>query len=85
MAREKASGAKHDKTEQTLSSEEKIARVLGLMFVKDIEQKPEQVVCLRSIGFGISEIASMLGITENNASVAAYRGRKKIGKKKRKD
>ena len=60
-----------------ISSEEKIARLLALMFVKDIKKKTDQVPILRSVGFQISEVAEMLGMTENHVRVADHTGRKK--------
>lgn len=67
---------------EPVSPEEKIARLLGLLLVKDIEQKTGQVTTLRSAGFAVSEVAVMLGLTENHVNVAAHHGRKKLGKKK---
>jgi DNA-directed RNA polymerase specialized sigma24 family protein len=60
-----------------VSAEEKIARLLGLMVVKDIEKKTDQVPLLRRAGFGVSEVADMLGMTENHVKVADHLGRKK--------
>jgi DNA-directed RNA polymerase specialized sigma24 family protein len=64
-----------------VSAEEKIARALGLLLVRNMEQKTEQVTLLRSIGFEVSDVAAMLGMTENHVNVAAFHGRKKTGKK----
>ena len=58
-------------------AEEKIARLLGLLLVKDIKKKTDQVPLLRSAGFEVSEVAEMLGITENHVKVADHQGRKK--------
>jgi len=60
-----------------VSAETKIARLLGLLLVKDIKKKTDQVTLLRSAGFGVSEVADMLGITEKHVTVAHVRGRKK--------
>jgi len=60
-----------------VAAEEKIARLLGLMLVKDIKRKTDQVPLLRSVGFEISEVADMLGMTENHVKVADHHGRKK--------
>ncbi len=65
------------KSTEEVSSEEKIARLLGLLTVKDLEQKTEQVALLRAVGFQVSEVASMLGMSENHLNVATHHGRKK--------
>jgi DNA-directed RNA polymerase specialized sigma24 family protein len=44
---------------------------------KDMEQVNERVTLLRAVGFTVSEVASILGITENNVRVATHLGRKK--------
>jgi DNA-directed RNA polymerase specialized sigma24 family protein len=67
---------------ESVPAEEKIARLLGMLLVKDMEQKTEQVTLLRSIGFEVAEVAAMLGMTENHVNVAAHHGRKNLGKKK---
>jgi hypothetical protein len=69
---------------ESVPADEKIARLLGLLLVKDMEQKTDQVALLRSIGFEVAEVAAMLGMTENHVNVAAYHGRKNLGKKKSK-
>jgi hypothetical protein len=65
------------KTEKDISGSDKIARVLGMLLVKEIENKTDQVPLLRSAGFEVSEIASMLRMTENHVKVADHLGRKK--------
>lgn len=65
-----------------LSPENRIARLLGLLVIKDIEQQSDQVAMLRAAGFDIAEIADMLGVTSNYVSVAIYQSRAK--KKRRK-
>ncbi len=45
------------KSTEEVSSEEKIARLLGLLTVKDLEQKTEQIALLRAVGFQVSEVA----------------------------
>lgn len=60
-----------------ISAEEKIARLLALLLVKDIKKKTDQVPLLRSAGFEVSEVAAMLGMTENHVKVADHMGRKK--------
>jgi len=65
-----------------VSPDEKIARLLGILATKDIEQIGERVTLLRAAGFGVSEVASILGMTENNVRVATHHGRKKRRGKK---
>ena len=77
-AKRKAANQPHE----SVPAEEKIARLLGMLLVKDMEQKTEQVTLLRSIGFEVAEVAAMLGMTENHVNVAAHHGRKNLGKKK---
>lgn len=62
---------------RSVSAEEKIARLLALLLVKDIKKKTDQVPLLRSAGFDVSEVADMLGMTENHVMVADHHGRKK--------
>lgn len=69
-------------TTEPVEAQEKIARLLGVLAVKDIPQRVDQVVLLRSVGFEVSEIAAMLGMTENHVNVAAHHGRKSRGKRK---
>jgi DNA-directed RNA polymerase specialized sigma24 family protein len=68
-----------------VSALEKVARLLGLFAVKDVKDKTEQVVVLRAAGFEVSEVAALLGMTENHVRVAAHKGRRaRSGKKKKK-
>jgi DNA-directed RNA polymerase specialized sigma24 family protein len=60
-----------------ISANEKIARLLGILATKDMEQVNERVALLRAVGFSVSEVASILGMTENNVRVATHHGRKK--------
>jgi DNA-directed RNA polymerase specialized sigma24 family protein len=56
---------------------DKIARLLGMLLVKDLKTRTEQVPLLRSAGFSISEIADMLSMAENHVRVADHHGRKR--------
>ncbi len=82
----KAKGGKgsnrHSAATEPVSAHEKIARLLGVLATKDLEQIPERVVLLRAVGFEVSEVASILGMTVNHVRVAAHLGRKKQKKKK---
>ena len=60
-----------------IPSEEKIARLLALLVIKDIKVKDDQVPLLRAVGFEISDIADLLGMTPKHVSVAHSRGRKR--------
>lgn len=82
-AKEKSRKArKNGKTTEPVSADEKIARLLGVLATKDIEQLPDRVTLLRGVGFGVPEVASMLGMTENHVRVATHHGRKKHRGKK---
>ncbi len=72
-----AKARKENTTAEIVSSEEKIARLLGILATKDIEQISERVTLLRAVGFSVPEVAGILGMTENHVSVAAHHGRKK--------
>lgn len=60
-----------------VAAEEKIARLLGMLLVRDIKKKTDQVPLLRIAGFEVSEVAEMLGMTENHVKVADHHGRKR--------
>jgi hypothetical protein len=60
-----------------VSADDKIARILGLLLVKEIKKKTDQVPLLRRIGFEVSEVAAMLDMSENHVGVADHAGRKK--------
>jgi DNA-directed RNA polymerase specialized sigma24 family protein len=62
---------------EPVSSEEKIARLLGMIVIKEIESKGDQATLLRSVGFDVAEVAAMLGMSENHVKVATHHGRKK--------
>lgn len=72
------------KQHEPLSSEEKIARLMGLLLIKDVENKIDQVTLLKTAGFQNAEVASMLNMTENHVKVATFAGKKKQSKKKAK-
>lgn len=60
-----------------VSSNEKIARLLAMLLVRDVKSKTDQVPMLRSAGFEVGEVADILGISENHVKVADHLGRKK--------
>jgi hypothetical protein len=59
------------------SADERIARLLGLLLVRDIKSAIDQVGLLRRAGFTVSDVAQMLNMTENHVRVADHAGRKK--------
>jgi DNA-binding NarL/FixJ family response regulator len=73
----KQKGAKTSALTEPLSAHDKIARLLGILAVKDKTESAEQVLVLQGAGFETAEIASMLGITENNINVIRHRLRNK--------
>ncbi len=77
MAARKRKVAAEANGNKSVPPAEKIARLLGLLLVKDIKKKTDQVPMLRSVGFEVSEVANMLGMTENHVKVADHQGRKK--------
>jgi hypothetical protein len=82
----KGKGGKSSATTDPVSAHDKIARLLGIIAVKDKTEPADQVVVLQGAGFEVAEIASMLGITENNVSVINFRlrSKKKRGKASKK-
>lgn len=60
-----------------VGGEEKIARLLAMLLIKDVKKKTDAVPMLRRAGFEVSEVADMLGMTENHVKVADHHGRKK--------
>jgi hypothetical protein len=72
-----AKGSMEGAITEVVSADEKIARLLGILATKDIEQINERVTLLRAVGFTVPEVAGILGMTENHVSVAAHHGRKK--------
>lgn len=66
-----------------VSSNEKIARLLALLVTKDLDQKTDQVVLLRRIGFSIGEVAAILGMTANHVNVATHMAKRRTQKVKK--
>jgi DNA-directed RNA polymerase specialized sigma24 family protein len=63
-------------TSEQVSAEEKTARLLALMVVREIEGNNERIRILRAAGFRVAEVASLLGITENAIAIVEHRARK---------
>ena len=77
MAKRRKNEAAEAPSTRRVSADEKIARLLGLLLVKDIKKKQDQVPLLRRVGFEVSEVADMLGMSTNHVKVADHHGRKK--------
>jgi hypothetical protein len=71
---------------EPLSAHDKIARLLGILAVKDRTDSGDKVVMLQGAGFGSAEISSMLGITRNAIDLINFRlrAKKKTGKSAKK-
>lgn len=65
------------KTEKFYSSEEKIARLLGILLTQKMEQKTDQALLLKAAGFQNAEIGELLGMSDNHVSVTLYQAKKK--------
>jgi DNA-binding NarL/FixJ family response regulator len=61
-----------------------INRLLALDIVKDFKIQGQKIIALSSFGFSPSEIAKLLGTTQNTVSVALSRMKKKTKKKDQK-
>ena len=75
-------GKRHDEEARRGSSGgesalHKIACLLGVFATKDLDQTVDRVILLRRVGFTVSEVASILGITENHVMVATHHAKKK--------
>jgi DNA-directed RNA polymerase specialized sigma24 family protein len=67
--------------DEALRPEEKIARMLGILAVQSVKNQLERVSLLKAGGFKHSEIADMLGISENGVSVFLYQAKRRRDKK----
>ena len=80
----KAKGGNSSAATETLSAHDKIARLLGIIAVKNVSDSADKVVMLQGAGFGSAEISSMLDITRNAIDLINFkrrRAKKKSGKK----
>jgi hypothetical protein len=62
---------------------DKIAALLGLLVVKDMETD-DASVRLGNVGFSDREIAALIGVTDGYVRLARFRAKKKGGPKPRK-
>jgi DNA-binding CsgD family transcriptional regulator len=58
-----------------------IIRLLALSIVRDFQIQEQKITALSSLGFSPSEIAKLLGTTQNTVSVTLNRMKKKTKKK----
>jgi hypothetical protein len=65
-------------------ADEKIARLIAMMVVRDVEQPADKIQILKAAGFGVSQMAPILAMTENAINVALHRARKKDGRASKK-
>lgn len=63
--------------DEVIPPEEKIARLVGLIAIKGLENQDAQVALLRTAGFQNPVVAEMLGISENHVAVAWYKSRRR--------
>jgi hypothetical protein len=80
-AKAKRTQSENKPAEIPISAEDKIARLLGLLLIKDIKNQGDQLVQLEKAGFKITDIAAMLGISGNQVSVVSYQVKKAASKK----
>ena len=73
-------------TDQLTQAVQRVATVLAAMYVHQLGDADPgtKATNLSRMGFGVSEIADILGITPNTASAALYRARKGTKRRKRK-
>ncbi len=79
----KRRGESDGESDRTTAALDRIARLLGLLAVKGVEEKTAQVALLRSAGFEVADVAAMLGMTENHVRVASHMGRKSERKRRK--
>jgi hypothetical protein len=68
--------------QSSVSSSERIARLLALLVVKDLDTD-EAALKLDAAGFGAGDIARMLDVNPNYLNVAKYRQKRSIKKSKK--
>jgi DNA-directed RNA polymerase specialized sigma24 family protein len=82
-ARKKRVAAAEEPAEQATPALDRIAALLGLYVVKDMEAD-EAAVKLGNVGFSDKEIAALIGVTAGYVRLARFRAKKKGGRKPRK-
>jgi DNA-binding CsgD family transcriptional regulator len=58
----------------------RIAKLLAMYSLKDIEDEGDKILRLTAVGFSVSETALLLGKTENAVYVQISKAKKKLGK-----
>jgi DNA-directed RNA polymerase specialized sigma24 family protein len=76
-AKKRAVAVADDKVEQGVSAIDKIAGLLALLYLKDVEDKEAAALKLDAIGFTSHEISALLDVSENFVRVARHRKSKK--------
>jgi DNA-directed RNA polymerase specialized sigma24 family protein len=64
-------------SQESIGADDKVARLLALLVIKDVEDKQEQALLLNSAGFTAGEIAQILRVGDNYVHVALHRTRPK--------
>lgn len=72
-----AAKRKASSSSEILSSDAKIARLMALAAIKDMEDNIEKSLFLRCAGFANGEIASMLNVGDAQIRTALLRGNKR--------
>jgi predicted transcriptional regulator len=65
----KKSNAEADKENSLAVEIGRIAKLFALYLLKDVEDEGDKITRLNAVGFSASEIAALLGKTENNVRV----------------
>ncbi len=76
-ARKARAAAADENAESGTTTLDKIAGVLALLYVKDVEDKDSAALKLDAIGFTAREIAALLDVGTNYVNVARHRKNKK--------
>lgn len=66
-----------DQVSEGISAADRIARLLGLFIVKDIEDKEEKALTLVGAGFAAADVGEMLRVGKNYVNVAIHRRKKR--------
>lgn len=63
---------------------DRIARLLGLLLIRELPNQADQIDVLSAGGFSTAEIATLLGTTRNTVSVRVSQQKSKMKKKQKK-
>jgi hypothetical protein len=67
--------ARSQEPEATVPADEKIARLLAMLLVRDMDTE-EAALKLDGVGFGSRDITAMLGVSSNYVANAKYKKRR---------